>query len=370
LTEKEKTITTLNQTVTNLTQTTNEQKTTISNQTDQIEKLQTQLTTIRTQAEEDQNQIRELNNTVNKQAKTINEQEENIRKMNATMAKLQADIQAIWAYIRDSTRTLNEIDFSLHLEDFNSNTIPLMQELNVQWVRFDWEQGWNNMTYYMKQFSDNNIKILCIIDNRSIGNFRIETWNQSVTKILNDPATEYVSAWEIWNEPNKDPNLNASLYYQALKSAYTIIKNQYPAQQVISSGLAHIGYDDTQFLRELYNYSDTKQYLDIQGAHPYNNNAQLNFEYLNQNVTSIVGNVTIWLTETGTYSSEPYNETFQADYTTENWSLLHSQVEKIFWYEFKDGRNANPESENHFGAIRTDDTKKPVFYTLQGISAA
>jgi hypothetical protein len=362
---QEANISTLNSQVENLTNQKNiqniqviEQKSLIDNQSIQISNFQSQLGNLTSQVTDLNSKISILNKTVNDQNRTIEEQSFQISRLLAQLSALRTPENIT------NPPTANEISFSFHLQDYNNNTIPLMQELNVKWVRFDW-LNWNNMTFYLSKFTENNIKVLCIIDNWSVGNYNASTWNKSVTSIVNSEGAKYVSAWEIWNEPNKD--MSASDYYQALKSAYLIIKNQSSSQSVIGAGLAPFTYDDLGYYRELYNNSDIQQYMDFQGVHPYFDNARANLEYVN-NVTGIIGIEKVWITETGIYSSSPYNETYQADYVLANWDLLHTNVEKIFWYEFKDYEGNFLAQEDHFGVITINDIKKPVFYAIEGIS--
>ena len=259
-----------------------------------------------------------------------------------------------------------EIDVCMHLGSFTNATAIDLEDLGVKWVRIDWIPG-KNMTDFMETMHSNNISVLAIIDINSI-DFPLNEWNSTieskwtafVDSVLGSPGAEYVSAFEIWNEPNGGAYVSPETYYQMLKIASAIIRNESGAK-VVAAGLAP--ENCIEYLSALYSHNDTPDYVDYQGVHVYGNVAA-NLEALD--IAEQITKKPIWVTEYGMPSAPgpEYTEQKQADFLRDNFAPLQSKAEKIFWYELYDESYQGSMKENSFGLIMLNATRKPAFYAL------
>lgn len=94
-----------------------------------------------------------------------------------------------------------------------------------------------------------------------------------------------VDAYEIWNEENLSSEagkpISFGLYAQLLKNGYNSVKAGDPYAIVIMGALTptgvndpNVAIDDVSYLNQLFKYNNgqVKQYYDVLGAHPGNNN--------------------------------------------------------------------------------------------------
>ena len=76
----------------------------------------------------------------------------------------------------------------------------------------------------------------------------------------------------------------------------------------------------------------------------------------------------IWLTEIGKPSAYGNTEQGQAEYLSYVYITAKPLVSKIFFYEFMDGEGADPPTENYFGLLTLNGTKKEAYQILWNIN--
>ncbi|XES76982.1 MAG: glycoside hydrolase family 99-like domain-containing protein [Candidatus Bathyarchaeia archaeon] len=259
-----------------------------------------------------------------------------------------------------------EAEVCMHITSFNNATTVVadLVDLGVKWVRIDWVAE-QKMVDFMQTMHANNISVLAIIDSNTLENqpVNMSTWETNVTSIMQTPCAKYVDAWEIWNEPNSPQYPQAyftpQAYHDLLASAYAVIKSHSNAS-VVAAGLTPNG---NWGINALYACGDTANYVDIQGVHLYGD-VESNLATLAA-AKQLTGKP-LWVTEYGRPSSgaSEYTEANQAKWLQDNFVPLHSDADKIFWYEMYDETIQNSLKENSFGLIALDGTRKPVFYAL------
>ena len=277
--------------------------------------------------------------------------------------KTQAYIESV-----KSGPAKNEANICLHLSDYDGSTFIHLNELGVEWVRTDWSiTPDNSMRDYSQNLQDNNISLLAIIDVNTFNNqsFTLEDWNNNVTEIVNSYGFKNTDAVEIWNEPNSVAFVQPEIYYEMLKSAYTIIKN-YTSIPIVFAGVSPNVPDWQAYLNAVFDHDDIQSYFDIMGIHLYDDMAT------NLDTLQFVKNLTtkpVWLTETGQPSeTENYNETSQAEYLSSVYSTFKPLVNKIFIYELKDGYGSSPDKENYFGLLKLEGTTKEAYWVICDIN--
>jgi hypothetical protein len=220
---------------------------------------------------------------------------------------------------------------------------------------------------------------------------------------------------EIWNEENSAPFWGnrppqPRIYADMLDAAYGEVKSADPDMTVIMGGLAPAGgfgdvacqgktqhgHDSTfwnpvDFLAALYQLG-ARQNFDAVGWHPYNfwqgaSSAQMlsystcsAWSQLSETPVSVRSLMTsyedeskpVWITEMGSPSwvedaTYPYvTESEQARLAAtqlKTWGSL-PWAGGFFWYEIRDEGVDPTGIEGHFGAVRRDNTTKPVYDVL------
>ncbi len=216
-----------------------------------------------------------------------------------------------------------------------------------------------------------------------------------------------VHSWEIWNEPNVEgfwqPAPNAAAYTKLLKASYQAIKKADRGAQVISGGLAAL--DDSPksiaqltYASQLY-AAGAKPYFDALGYHPYSFPALPNY-YATWNSWSMMANLPtnirtimaanhdsnkkIWITEFGAptngsgsiATTTNYNFTVHPDHVNEalqaQMVAQSSEIYKktpwlgaFYWYTYQDLGTSRSSTENFFGLLRHDGSKKPAYYAMR-----
>jgi hypothetical protein len=206
-----------------------------------------------------------------------------------------------------------------------------------------------------------------------------------------DVAAHYrpmgVSAYEIWNEPNKQqfwyPAPNASLFTAMLKDAYAAIKAVQPGATVISGGLSPAANDGTDiapitFLQDMY--ADGAQgSFDALGDHAYSyptlpddDETYSGWSQMNQTSPSLRSVMAangdsakqIWITEIGAPSAGPngVGTTAQAEEVTQAVAGAKSSswIGAMFFYTYKDAAS----DPDYFGLLNADGSAKPAWSAL------
>ncbi len=189
-----------------------------------------------------------------------------------------------------------------------------------------------------------------------------------------------VSAWEIWNEPNSNnfwyPQADAGAYMALLHAAYRAIKAAAPEVPVLHGGIAccrehriNFGFMEQLFERGL---SDC---CDIINLHPYSgpNVPETEFDATFDRFAEMMRRhrcaKPVWLTELGTpvHSRFVPTETEQAFHLARHWltSMKRPEIERLYWYDFRDDGDDPANFEHHFGIIAADFRLKPAYHACR-----
>jgi hypothetical protein len=297
-----------------------------------------------------------------------------------------------------------------------------LEALHIGWVRmdFDWSiiQPQNNITYNWNDYDRvvaaldaRDIKILAILDystpwavSTDCGSVRCPPLNDSdfaayASAVASRYAPMGVHDWEIWNEPNLGgswlPRASASGYVNLLKAAYPALHAADSAAFVVVGGLAPT-YNDRHdiapisFLSQMYALG-AKNYFDAVGFHPYSYpyqpsyfaswNAWSQMSLTSPSIRSVMtangdSGKQIWITEfgaptagnDGSYVSEAKQTAIISQAITLKEG--YQWTGPLFIYSYKDLSTDTSTTQNFFGIIRYDGSKKPAYIALQQLLAA
>jgi len=263
----------------------------------------------------------------------------------------------------------NEVGVCLHLSDYGCSTVSHLTEIGVKWVRTDWVLTDDNlMGSYSQDLQEHGFNLLAILNMSTFGDqVDLGEWNETVRNIVVSEGFNNADAVEICNEPNHDDyGFPAETYYEMLKGAYGIIKNQMDIPVVFAGVSPEVaGWKD--YLNSVFAYGDTEDYFDFMGIHFYYDNMEDNLGVL-QFVAGLTSKP-IWLTETGKPSAtENFSESGQAEYLSYVYSTFKSLVDKIFVYELKDNQGLYPPKENYFGLLTIDGSEKEAYLVVCDIN--
>lgn len=304
-----------------------------------------------------------------------------------------------------------------------------LKELGVSWVRYDFDWGviqadgpasfdWSGTDRVVQTAIKYGISTLGIItytpkwaqQTACAGTFACapadpEVFGVFAGQVASRYASQGIHHWEIWNEPNYHgfwkPKPDVNSYVAMLKSAYANIKKVDSSAFVLSAGLASAGDEDNNiapitFIRTLYESDPTKDFDGI-AVHPYTYpalpsypaswNSWQQIETIRQLMVSYGDeNKPLWLTEYGAPTSGPGsshdttqldNFVYGNDYLTENaqemmmedvlslFSQIKGPTGPFFWYSLKDKGTSKETTENFFGLLRFDGSKKPAYYKFK-----
>jgi hypothetical protein len=298
-----------------------------------------------------------------------------------------------------------------------------IKDLGAKWVRWDIEWGtiqadgqntfdWSGPDRVAAAAKANGINSLIVL----VGTPK---WSQgsgcnydsrcppadpaSFGKFAGQAAARYVAQgihyWEIWNEPNYSsswlPSPSASVYASALKAAYASIHASDNQSAVLTGGLSAAADSDGNiapitFIQGLYN-SGAKGSFDAVALHPYSYpvlasySAAWNFWQQMSTIRQVMlGNSDgkkIWVTEFGAptggpgtaHTTEQLSYNYPDDYMSEAAQALiasdvvaqygqsSSWMGPFFWYSLKDKGTSSVSSENFFGLLRGDNSRKPAY---------
>lgn len=183
-------------------------------------------------------------------------------------------------------------------EDYNAQTIRLVQESGFQWVRFqlEWAQfqrqrgSWDPlpMDRVIEQAHDAGLNILVVVAKAPewaldpSGNDFLADYHE-FTQFMTFVADRYrgkVQAWEIWNEQNLAHEMAGTVrvadYFNLLRAGHIGVRLSDPNALVVFGGLTpngvsdpSIAIDDLDYLEEIYSMRDglITQYFDVLGVH-------------------------------------------------------------------------------------------------------
>lgn len=192
-----------------------------------------------------------------------------------------------------------------------------------------------------------------------------------------------IQCWEIWNEENLGkfwkPKPYPVKYIELLKAGYEGAKEADPNCIILLGGLAPslpTLQADTDFLRIVYE-AGGKPYFDRLAVHPYVLKASNIPSVLDQYHQVMINNgdsrKKIWITEVGWPTKGPIrvSETTQAEYLEETFTkcLALDYIEKIFWYELRNGGTSPFDREQNFGILRWDYSEKPAYLAYKQLTS-
>lgn len=322
---------------------------------------------------------------------------------------------------------------SYHDQEYLDQYFKQLKDLGVEWVRWDvdWSRvqsknseqyDWTSIDRVAATAMKYNIYTLGIITYapewaRQAGcksDYRCAPADpEAFGKFSGMAAARYkgvINTWEIWNEPNMtkfwglSPDVLA--YGKILKSSYIQIKTANPKAFVLSGGLASVGDSNKNmspltFVKKLY-VNEYQGYFDAVALHPYTYPALPSYKaWWNRwqqivpihqlMVTNGDEEKKIWITEFGVptggpgkaYFANQLNEfRYGVDFMYENsqrylmtdaTNFYRQHIDwmgPFFWYSLKDSSNERSTSENFFGLLRYDGSKKPSYDLLKQLIAS
>lgn len=197
-----------------------------------------------------------------------------------------------------------------------------------------------------------------------------------------------VHTWEVWNEPNISyrfgPATDPGKYVAMLQASYPVIKRADPSAVVVGASTAPAASEGgdlrpLDFLRQMY--ADGAQgYFDAISVHPYTypltpaqsspDDAWGQMSTMHQLMADNGdGDKKIWITEFGAPTDGPnvardhVTEAMQAQTVTEA-AAIFKQFDwsgPLFWYGYQDAGTSRVNSENFYGLVRANGTKKPSY---------
>jgi hypothetical protein len=304
-----------------------------------------------------------------------------------------------------------------------------MKSMGISWVRFDidwWTVQPNNATTFnwapydqtVAAAKARGIKVLGTIaytppwarSSECPTDFRCHPASSAAYATYAKAVVQHfgpdMPAVEIWNEPNFgfwQPKPDPVQYVDLLKQAYTAIKTISQSVVVMTGGTAPActcGTDvaPIDFVTALY-ANGAKNYFDALAHHPYSYPAppddpqswsgwsQMNDT--NPSIRSVMsangdGNKPLWMTETGAPTNGPQPTATCTDYHYElgtghvdeclQAKMIQEEVDynqsfpwagPVFIYSYKDNGTDTSTTENFFGILRADGSRKPSYTSLK-----
>ncbi|MBA3946437.1 MAG: cellulase family glycosylhydrolase [Herpetosiphonaceae bacterium] len=328
--------------------------------------------------------------------------------------------------------------------DEQAAVVKLMQEAGVQWSReeISWERlqktrdqdfawvgdsgGFNNYDSAIDKQAAAGINMLGLLDYNPAWykgqNGTVDDWINDWYTFVFATVSRYgqqrneVFTWEVWNEPNlrmygyENGLYTINDYIKVLRTAQQAIRAADPRARIVLGGVTAVWSDPPSYNYDILTYLhmlgdaggwDT---FDILAIHPYRPGAPedtfwrrdrfVDFDDELADIDTLLdhyGHKPIWFTEIGwsAYSGyEGHSEQEQAMLVTRLYvlSLAHPEVEKIFWYNFRntavafsdypDAANDPHHPEYNFGLLRRTypldtrqpDLRKPAFSAYRAMT--
>jgi polysaccharide biosynthesis protein PslG len=328
--------------------------------------------------------------------------------------------------VGDTLPGLSQAELNARMDDFRA--------LGVGWVRadLDWNdiQGsgpntwdWSNYDRVVAAASARGLKVLPIIaytapwarpsgcNDEMCAPANVAAFANFAQQAVLRYAPRGIHVWEVWNEPNLNgfwkPSPNAAAFVNLLHATYPAIKQADSTATVISGGLASTdsssGIPQLTYLQQMYS-AGGRPYFDAVGYHPYSFpvpasynaswNAWSKMGITNPSIRSIMvanGDSAkhIWATEYGAPTGGPgagatasnYNLNAGPDHVDESLQAIiaadvvhvgntYPWLSATFWYSYRDLGTSSSTSENFYGLLRYDGSRKPAYAALQQAIAA
>ncbi|MBN1586582.1 MAG: hypothetical protein JW937_04030 [Candidatus Omnitrophica bacterium] len=196
-----------------------------------------------------------------------------------------------------------------------------------------------------------------------------------------------IAAWEIWNEPDLEAfwsPINPTRYAATLRAAAQTLRRHQPETLIVSGGLARGNF---WFLDKLYKENALQSLVDVIGLHPYVKRPEKQgkepgvIQRIKQAElwTERAGDASrpFWLTELGWSTGELHrdigktlDEPTQAAFLVRTFVLALSrpQVERIFWFNFRDFGDLPESPAQSWGIVRFDLSAKPAYLALRNLA--
>ncbi len=209
-------------------------------------------------------------------------------------------------------------------------------------------------------------------------------------------AVPEVSAWEVWNEPNRESffaSTDPATYARLLSTAHDAVKEVAPEATVVMGGTA---YNDAAWIEEALAAGAAGHY-DVMATHPYGapadqppdaaaDGTKYTFRHLDAVRGAMArhgdGDLPVWLTELGwsthanTGGTEPWergvSEAVQARYSARVLHVLSRDfpyVEVVIYYNAVDHETGTTSQYDNYGLMRDDLSPKPVLDALAAAKA-
>ncbi len=305
------------------------------------------------------------------------------------------------------------------IKEYIENNALLLEELNLGLIRlnkypFRWGEieatqnnfNWDLPDYIVQKSQENNFGFVgnIRIDDRWATGYVPNDWQHYksfVKKVVErydgdgvddmPGLTNPIKYWEIENEPSLklDGNwlIQPEKYFELLKNGYNSIKEADNEAKVLIAGYDHIGCAEPEHLEQVFELG-ADSYFDIMNIHIYPPTDYVgivaNYITCYQDKMREYGiSKPLWITETATCSEltesnfckVKASEKMQAQSViTISVSAFSLSVDKIFWHTLRDGPNilGTGIGGYTFSSLveyndnpRTDDIKKPAFYTYK-----
>ncbi len=213
----------------------------------------------------------------------------------------------------------------------------------------------------------------------------ITLWKRYVAAVVNRYKGT-IRVWEVWNEPDVPYFWKAGVgeYLTLLRETYATIKAVDPTATVLNGACSSL---DMGWFNQFIQLGGA-QYTDALAFHPYPKRSSLDnglYESLDLPKLRDISqktNKSWWFTEIGWASStvgEDYgggvgSDRAQAAYMVRQYvqtlSFSELNVEKIFWYNFRNDGTNPADSENNYGLVQSDwRTPKYTYTAYQRMTA-
>ena len=277
----------------------------------------------------------------------------------------------------------------ISLHALSENEAQIVNASGVRWIRIDVSP---EIDMAVKNAKAYDLKVLGILDSwmfNKNSNFTLEEWSSNVTHYVSQ-YTDYVDAWEIWNEP-ANPEINNTLlnltlpsqenmskivefYSSMVKTASPIIREYDPTAKIVLFGGLNLWSGNDPHLELDMNFSseladkNIAQYGDAISVHayPWSKTGETTVWQRYDEALAYYSELfalEIWVTETG-LSIDFEGESAQAQYMHDALPYFEGKVAKVFWYSLMD----NAWEDKRFGLI-DGETPRPAYYELQKLLA-
>lgn len=265
----------------------------------------------------------------------------------------------------------------------SANEAQLISDSGARWIRIDVFEGFETSITNAKAY---NLSVLGILGSWMFNKqtvFTLEEWRNNVTYYVSQ-YSDYVDAWEIYNEPanpkypiapeeyNSTEEMSGvvEFYFSMVKIASPIIREHDPTAKIVLLGGLNLwsGGDphftlDKEFAQQLAAKNIT-QYGDAISVHAYPWSTKVESSIWQKYDEALayyseLCPLEIWVTETG-HPVEFEGESGQAQYMSDSLKYFERKVTVLFWYSLVD----NDWEENGFGLI-DNEIPRLAYYEMQ-----